>query len=54
MLRLTNGPDDDDDAGETTGAIVFMLLGILQLSVWQQEESPINSALVLSIHCDVQ
>ncbi len=54
MLRLTNGRDDDDDDGDTTGAIVFMLFGALQLSVWQQEESPINSVLVLSIHCDEQ
>ncbi len=54
MLRLTNVREDDDDDGETIGAIMFMLFGALQLSVWQQEESPINSVLVLSIHCEVQ
>ncbi len=59
MLRHTNDTEGEaigeaDDDGETTGEIVTLLFGRLQLSVWQQEESPINSVLVLSMHCDVQ
>ncbi len=59
MLRHTDDTEGEaigeaDDDGETTGEIVTMLLGRLQLSVWQQEESPINSVLFLSIHCEVQ